>query len=416
MKKICFLFLTVFILLFSACSGRSGAEQPGEDRSGAEQPGETEDREFSYVMEFGYLGGTRTFSELGVLRSRLAGAHSGVCYFFDPVSGREVPLCAKTNCTHQGPSWGNLNPDCDAFLGGGMAFAAIIGDSLYYVSVDGFLRAKICRADPDGTNRKVLEVMDNVAFIQPGGAFYQNGYLIYEYSTDTAEDGTQLDKRLSGICLYDLERNEAEYILGPENYGADNYSAATVYAMVVDHCLYYCYYYSTEDLRKISYEDLSDEKYAEYLDTIGRTEFWAYDLDTKEKRLVLQDNGMESFSVGFGYAYTNGRRGARLIDLRTGESRELEDPERFQLKGTSVIEEGVLFWGDGSIDLWEFETGEVKHIGSYDRDLNISIYYVGRDWVYGCLYSGGPAEIFYLPKEQFMKGDMEWKYLPQEEP
>ncbi len=435
MKKICILFLTVFILLFSACSGgagakqpgedKSGAKQPGEDKSGAKQPGKTEDEEGYYVIETSDLGMTRTFSELGVLQSRLGDSgHSGVCYFFDPVSGKEVPLCAKTNCTHQGDSWANPHPDCDAWLGGFMGFAGIVGDSLYYVCADSenYLRKMICRADPDGTNRKVLEVMDNVGFIQPGGAFYQNGYLIYEYYTDTAEDGTKLDKRLSRICIYDLERNEAEYIIGPENYGAQNYSAATVNATVVDHCLYYCYYYDTEDFRKISYEDLSDEKYMEYLDSIARMEIWAYDLDTKEKRLVMQESGRLGYSAGFGYAYTyttNGKPGARLINLRTGESRELENPERlFEQKGTEVIEEGVLFYGDGSIDLWEFETGEVKHIGSYDKNLRITVEYVGRDWVYGLRYDDGhgPAEIFYLPKEQFMKGDMEWKYLPQEEP
>lgn len=425
MKKLFFLFLTVFVLLCGACSDRSGADQPtetgadqpdetGADRSaetGADQPDETEEQEWYYVRESIGMGQTRTYSDLGVLRDRGQGEHYGVCYFFDPVSGREVPMCAKTNCTHQGYGGGNPNPDCDAWLGTFINCAAIIGDSLYYVVADDndFFRQKICRADPDGTNRKVLEVMDDVTRIRPG-MFYQDGYLIYEYFTDTARDGTPLEKSRSGICVYDLERNEAEYISVPENY-----SSIAAEAMVADHCLYYLYCYTTEDYSKISYEDLSDEKNEEYLDTISRAEIWAYDLDTKEKRLLLQEGGRNSYYLGFGYAYVDGKSGARLIDLRTGESRELEDPERFQYRFKSLIEEGVLFCGDGSIDLCEFETGEVKHIGSYDRNLSISIRYVGRDWVYGELYNGGPGEIFYLPKEQFMKGDFEWEYLPREE-
>lgn len=401
MKKICFLFLTVSIFLFSACSGKPGAEQPGE----------TEEKNEYFVKET-YMFSTCTFSDLGVLQNRLEGEHRGVCYFFDPVSEREVPLCVKTNCTHQGYSWGNSRPDCNACLGEITTCAAIIGNSLYYVSMDsedGIFRKKICRADPDGTNRKVLEVIEDAEIFVYGA--YENGYLIYTYYTQTAHDGSPLEKRRPGICLYNLESNEAEYIIGPENYNGI-LSTATVQ----DHSLYYFYNYHTEDIRKISFEEAQDEKYFEYLDTISRRELWAYDLDTKEQRLVKQESGVAGkVFVRSGYAYMDEKYGASLINLSTGESREL-DSERIWNKGKELIEEGVLLWGEGSIDLWEFDTGEVKHIGSYNEDLMISLEYIGKVWVYGLDMDGnGPGKIFYLPREKFMKGDLEWKYLPQEE-
>lgn len=367
------------------------------------------------MREMGGLGTlyTSTFSDLGVIQSRTEGEHRGVCYFFDPVSGREVPLCAKTNCTHQGYSWGNTQPDCDACLGEITTCAAIIGDSLYYVSADGgdgLFRKKICRADPDGTNRKVLEVMEDAEIFVYGA--YEEGYLIYTYYTQDAQDGTRLEKRRTGICLYNLESNEAEYIIGPENYGGV-FGSATVQ----DHCLYYFYHYQTDDLSEINFgEAAPDQGFWDYLETISRGEIWAYDLDTKEQRLVAErENGTATSFVRCGYAYMDGTYGARLIDLSTGESREL-DPERVQNKGKGVAEEGVLIWGEGSIDLWEFGTGEVKHICSYDEDLSISLAYIGQDWVYGTEYDGsGGSKTFYLPKEQFLKGDLEWKYLPQAE-
>lgn len=409
MKKICFLFLTVVILLLGGCSGRSGTEA----ESGTKQPAE---KRYS-VWEIGSLGGTCTLSDLGVLRSRWNGAHCGVHYFFDPVSEKEVPLCTKTNCTHQGYSWGNVHPDCDACLGELTMFAAIIGDSLYYVSMDsedGFLRKKLCRANPDGTNRKVLEVMEDVHEMESGVAFCENGYLVYVTLTSIAEDGTPLEKRRAGVCLYDLDKKEAEHVTVPENY-----SALITSAMVLDGCLYYFYYYSTEDpFRETSYEDVSDEKYwevQEHLDSISRRELWAYDLDTKEKRLVMQESGTRAAAhLGCGYACIRGEFGARLINLSTGESRELA-PERVEKRGIKIIEEGGLIYGDGSIDLWDFETGEVKHIGSYDKDQVISLEYIGQDWVYGSKTEENQRKVFYLPREQFMKGELEWKYLPQED-
>lgn len=413
MKKIGFLFLAVFLLLLGGCSGRSGAE----DQSGAKQPAEKR----YYVTERGLLGSTCTFSELGVLRSRSDGEHIGVHYFFDPVSGKEVPLCTKTNCTHRGYGRNNPHPDCDACLGELTMFAAIIGDSLYYVSMDsedGFLRKKLCRADPNGTNRKVLEVMEDAQYFQTGTVFYENGYLIYITITDITQDGTSLEKRRAGICLYDPEKEEAEYVTE-----AENYSGGITSAIVLDHSLYYFYQCFTEDpFGKTDYENLSGEtdetywkKQDEYRESIVRTELWAYDLDTKEKRLVMQESGnMCNAYLRFGYACIRDKNGVRFIDISTGESRE-PVLEKVDGKSIEMIEEGVLLTGDGSIDLWEFETGEVKHIGSYDKDQMISWEYIGQDWVYGTKTADGQSEVFYLPREQFMRGELEWKYLPQED-
>lgn len=410
MKKICFLFLNVLILFFSACSGQPDAKQPSVEQPGVEQLGETEEKDDYRVIET-YTLSTCTFSDLGVLHNQREGEHKGVCYFFDPVSGREVPLCAKTNCTHQGYSWGNPNPDCDACLSEMTTCAAIIGDSLYYVSADGedgIFRKKICRADPDGTNRKVLEIIEDAEVFVHG--LYEDGYLIYEYCTQTAQDGTPLEKRRTGICLYNLESNEAEYII------EENYNALFGWATVQDHCLYYLYNYFTEDTSEFFGEAITYEEVWEYVKKTSRGELWAYDLNTKEQRLMMQEEyGTSTAIVGYGYAYMDGEYGARLMNLSTGEIREL-DYERIQNKGRELTEEGVLLCGEGSIDLWEFDTGEVKHIGSYDENLMISLSYVGQDWVYGKEYSAsGSNKIFYLPKEQFMKGDLEWKYLPQKE-
>lgn len=410
MKKICFLFLTVLILLFSACSGQPDAKQPSVEQPGVEQLGETEEKDDYRVIETDMFS-TCTFSDLGVLHNEREGEHNGVCYFFDPVSGKEVPLCAKTNCTHQGYNWGNPNPDCDACLSEMTTCAAIIGDSLYYVSADGedgIFRKKICRADPDGTNRKVLEIIEDAEFFFHG--LYEDGYLIYEYYTQTAQDGTLLEKRRTGICLYNLESNEAEYII------EENYDALFGWATVQDHCLYYLYNYFTEDTSEFFEEAITYEEVWEYVKTTSRGELWAYDLDTKEQRLVMEiENGTYTAIVGCGYAYMDGEYGARLMNLSTGEIREL-DLASIQNKGREPAEEGVLLCGEGSIDLWEFATGEVKHIGSYDKDLIISLSYVGQEWVYGKEYDGsGSTKTFYLTKEQFMKGDLAWKYLPQEE-
>ena len=405
MKKNRLLFLVTFMLLFSACSGKlDETVQPGATGVKEEQ---IEENLYS-ICWFG----TENYSDLGVLQTRQEGEHKGVSYFFDPVSEREVPLCAKTNCTHQGYSWGNPHPDCDACLGEITTCAAIIGDSLYYVSMDsedGLFRKKICRADPDGTNRKVLEVMEDAEIFVSG--VYEDGYLIYTYYTQDAQDGDPLEKQRTGICLYNLETNEAEYIIGPENYGA-RFSSATVQ----DHCLYYLYHYQTEDLSEISFGETGPgEEFFEYLKTISSRELWAYDLDTKEQRLMKQENGVTGTSfVSCGYAYMEGTDASCLINLSTGESREL-DSEIIQNKGKQLAEEGVLLWGEGSIDLWKFDTGEVKHIGSYDEDLMLYFTYIGQDWVYGEELGNGLGKIFYLPKEQFMKGDLEWKYLPQED-
>ena len=403
MKKNRLLFLATFMLLFSACSGKPDETvQPGATGVKEEQIEE----DLYSICWFG----PENYSDLGVLQTRQEGEHKGVSYFFDPVSEREVPLCVKTNCSHQGYSWGNTNPTCDACLSEDTSCVAIIGDTLYYVSRDpddGLFRRKIYRANPDGTNRRVLEVVENAEIFSSG--CYVDGYLIFTYYTQDAQDGTKLEKNQTGICLYNLESEEAEYITASEYYNAI-ISTATVQ----DNCLYYLYHYLTEDLSKISYEDMTDE----YKESIVRRELWSYDLNTKEQRLVVKDEekAMGTASIRWGYAYLEGSGGAetRLIRLSTGESRELPF-EMVQHKGQAMGEEGVFLYGGGSIDLWEFETGEVKHIGDYDEDWDITFNYIGRKWVYGWKIENGQGRIFYLPKEQFMKGDLEWKYLPQED-
>lgn len=393
MKKVRFLFLTALLLLFGACS-----EQPDADG----------EKEGYRVIEGGILN-TCTYSDLGILQSKRDGEHRGVCYFFDPVSEREVPLCTKTNCTHQGYGGGNKEPDCDACISENLNCAAIIGDSLYYVSrdsEDGLFQRKICRADPNGTNRKVLEVMEEAEVFSQG--FYEDGYLIYIYFNQTAQDGTPLEKKQSGICLYNLESNEAEYIV------EENYGGSIISAEVQDHILYYIYFYLTEDFSEIDYEEMKYEGFEKHMEAIGRTELWSYDLDTKEKRLVMKLENETYTPISFirgGYMYMEGKYGARLMNLSTGVICEL-DYERVRNKVKTYGEEGVFLCGEGSIDLLKYNTGEVENIGNYDENMMLVLNYIGNEWVYGENIVNGTGQIFYLPKQQFMKGDLEWNYIP----
>ena len=330
--------------------------------------------------------------------------HRGIVYLFEPVTGTAMPICTRINCSHQGKSPQNPNPDCDAYLGELTGYTAIIGDHLYYVTKPddthgsaGLFEKNFCRADKDGTNRKVLYQADDISISTMGK--YENGYFLFGYYNQEDINGEPIDKEEVGICVLDLKTEDLQQI----RLGA-YYNGRIGGMTVVDDELYYKIIYYTESLKGYDFSFLSDPANKEYFNSIFRSEIWKYNLKTGEKVLYYCGDPEQSvLGLGYGYMYYSDNKDTEQVvkNLKTGKEYRVTESVR---NTPFISREGIYLLGDGKIKLWKYETENVEEIGSYPDNEEMIIQWISKDYVYAIVFYENGYKTMYYDRDEFMKG------------
>jgi hypothetical protein len=340
-----------------------------------------------------------TYCNSGVLYT-----HRGIVYLFEPVTSGAMPICTRINCTHQGKSPQNPHPSCDAYLGEVAGYTAIIGDYLYYVSRPdeatgsaGLFEKEFCRADKDGTNRKVLYRADDISVSTMGK--YENGYFLYGYYNQENINGDPLDKEEVGICVLNLKTENIQQI----RLGA-YYNGRIGGMTVVDDDLYYRILYCKESLKEYDFAFLSDPTNAEYLNSIFRLEIWKYNLETGEKELYYSGNSEQSvLGLGYGYMYYSDNKDTEQVvkDLKNGKEYRIKEP----IKNTPLISrDGIYLTGDGMVKYWQYKTEMVEEIGTYSENEEMILQWISKDYVYANVFFESGYKTVYYKRDEFMKG------------
>lgn len=343
-----------------------------------------------------------TFSDNGVFFNR-----AGIVKLYDPETGIYAPICTKINCSHQGSSFQNLHPSCDAYLGQTVGYSVILGNYLYYVATPDDLQGasvvftkEFYRADKDGTGRKLLYRAEDIMFSTVG--VYENGYFLYGYYNQENSKGEALDKNELGMCVINLETEDVTRIRIDEQY-----SGQILGMTLINGTLYYEVYYTSKSLREYSYEDFLNPDNKEVIRAMGRSEVWKYDMSTGEKTLLFKREGSQGrlgLKNGWMY-YTDDREEKHFVrNLENGKEYEL--PEQ-KLNSPCLAKNGVYFMTDGKAQFWKYGTGQLETLGYYPENELILIQFVGDRWIYAVrYYEGGHDDLFYS-RSEFMKGILE---------
>ncbi len=350
----------------------------------------------------GMYGTDETYNDVGVMNS-----DRGIVYFCDPLTGFRAPICTKANCTHESRSPVNLTPSCDAYFSEAINCTAIIDDVLYYVSSPddkGLFLKEFCRADKNGTNRRVIASFDNIEI--PTFMTYEQGYLIYAYQNRDDLSGIPLEKNKTGIVLLNLETGEAKQIETGE------YSYAQIgTCTVVDSYLYYYFMYNDGD-RTYDYEELVDSDIQEELRKTVRMELWRYNLEDGTKSIVPEPEGYRFNCMGYNYILylSENQEGYILRNIIDGKEYCLVDENAG--KGSLILfSDGVVFSSDNTVSFWKYGTENKEKIGTYTDD-RVNILSITKNWVYGIRINSGKSENVSCSKEKFMKGEFKWTVLP----
>lgn len=352
-----------------------------------------------FMPGFNFQPRCEIYSDLGVVFQK--DLTSQIICFFDAQKNAWAPLCARVNCTHD-------SSGCDGYFGT-VDFLAATEDGLYYIQWGNEMSDKnICRADSDGTNRSVLHRLRPAQLGCAGGC--EEGYLFYAYYNQYDEEGEVLDKYHSEICLMDLKTGELVHVDTPDHYGG-NILRATIDQGV----LYYLYAYSNINLKDYNYEEISDAY--ERLRNEQVQELWSYDLTSGENTCLWSKRLTEAGGIillGYGYLCGGCIDGeGHLEKLSTGETYTL-DRTLTEGRVACMSDEGAILVSDGRIQLWQFQTGELKTLGTFRGDGGILIRDMTEHWVYAMLYdeNGGYSGNYYMPRDRFMRGEMEWEQIP----
>ena len=356
----------------------------------------------NYAICEGILGG-KTYSDSGIISYE-----RGIANYLDFETGITMPMCTKLNCVHEGRNLYNLIPMCNAYLGERAHCAAVIGDSLYYVTVpdDGDYRIKeFYKAKPDGTDRELLYKKEETEIFNYGA--YENEFMIYIYYNQTDSMGIELKKHKMGIYLLNLKNNNMISI--PIN---DEFGGKVLVATVKDNVLYYMKTYFTENINDVNYGYLSTEEGLEYIESIRRTEIWGYDLESGEDELIdVCETGNSTYMLGYGYLLSgyNDNATMTLLELGTDKAYNVKGDG---LKNSNIClsDGGVFFCNDGVINFWRYGSAEIENIGSFKEKIK-SFVFSGSRRIIGVMEKDGEYKRFYCLKEDLLNGTLNYKII-----
>lgn len=381
------LYIAEVIILLTGCSeGKSELENQSSD---------------STTICEGLPTGGKSYSDKGIISFE-----RGIAYFTDSDTNIRMPICTKLNCSHEGRSLSNLDPECDAYLAEGVHCAAIIDNYLYYVIVpdDGDYRTKeFYRSNTDGTDRKLIYRAEEAGVFNYGA--YEGGFMVYVYYNDTDSMGDKLEKNRMGIYLLNLEKEEMIHISVN-----DEYNGKILVATVDNNKVYYMESYYKENLNDLSYDSLSSTDKTSYMESAIATEILSYDIETKEKE-IIDEGGYKKgmYKMAFGYLLSGNDNNSSfcLKKLESGNCYEIEGVELSDY-GCYLAADGAYFFKKGNIKYWEYKTERIKDLVNLDVK-HIVLFYVGQKNVICGLEDDSGYRTVCCNKDRLMNGIMEYE-------
>ena len=347
--------------------------------------------------------GGKSYSDKGIISFE-----RGIAYFTDFNTNIRMPICAKLNCSHEGRSHTNLDPECDAYLAEGAHCAAIIDNYLYYVIVpdDGDYRTKeFYRSNTDGTDRKLLYRAEEAGVFNYGA--YEGGFMVYAYYNDADSMGEKLEKNKMGIYILNLMKEEMTHI----SIG-DEYNGKILVATVDNNKVYYMKNYYKENVNALDYDYLSSTDKISYLESVIVTEVWSYNLETHEKKKIDECGYKKGlYKMGFGYLLSGNDNNSSLSlkELESGNYYEIEGME-LSGYGCYLAADGVYFFKNGNLKFWEYKTERIIDLVNLDVK-HIVLFYVGQENVICGLEDDSGYRTVCCDKDKIMNGIMEYEEI-----
>lgn len=354
MKKI-LLLLAASSLVLSLCScGNNIPEEP----SVATNIGTSMFNQIMETEDGYYYNEAMAFNELSLR-------------FYDKATGKDLFLCAKPECTHDGNSF------CAATAGGlNTCYTAMYGDSIYIAAIDRSEERreyKLLKASLDGTElteictfMNVNETESSVMHLNDESSMViHNGYAFVPYSISTSDEAAFQAGR-TGAAVINLKNGKykliTEYDLnlsrGPWDITADG-----------DYFYYNVFYY----------------------ENTSKNEFWRYNFKTgEEEKLALK----ESISDYIGANFAEGLWNYAVIDgkiwyIRTDPLRQemfVYNPDDNSTVKMEQFDEKLM-----NTEVTVMSDGEVRtHISTY-ADPRIrydgEYLYIAEHGFYGSMYN-----------------------------
>ncbi len=381
--------------------GETGAGQaaPGGEASlqteeKTENTGESQGAEAVHLAESGVTGTTLlTMGAEGIVML------TDKMMFYDYQTGTAYPLCNRPNCRHDSDS------ECAAVLGKATQMAFLYEGDLYYFdsAEEGWA---LYRADVSGENRRELAVFE---FSGVGGTIAVTDGKLYlgleEYTMEDPDDDRPAGCEIL-LLEVDLETGDTRTLLKCEGAGDSRilWTPSHVYDGRV---------YMTVESRGATGGDILEEGIYAIDPASGQV----------EPVLLLEEPGVAAWRCGRAVYYqrTTGKIRLNLLDLETGETKELTEASDIPAYG-SVLLDDAFAWREA--DQWKvcsFSDGTVKEF----RDLPAQAQALfpeevfvkdGREMIFGESYSKketGEAESFYavLSAEAFLADSTDYQVV-----
>ncbi len=183
------------------------------------------------------------------------GSTVGLVQYYDLESGLGTVMCARPDCRHKQPTLADPDAECDAYYDGTVNCCFLYNGYLYvlYWSPEhgedgrGFNNYTLCRADPDGTNRRIIAELDDLSI--PTYYSVEDGLFAIGHHRQYDDKGEMLEKYACGVCVVDLE--SGKIIESPYK---EEYSAQVFGIYLKDGIVTYEYNYFTETLDAESFQ------------------------------------------------------------------------------------------------------------------------------------------------------------------
>ncbi len=346
----------------------------------------------------------QTFHKDGILFEK-----NGLLHFIDAKSGKDIVLCDKPNCLHEGWSINNPQPTCNAAIDGNfMDGYAIYGDQLFFTAQTdrgGVFSKEVYKADINGTNRKQIAELTNVQF--GGNVSFVDGFLLFPYINQNDPDSPDVDMEqpIVGVAAVNLSTHAVTYT--PTKKG---YNPSIWRAHVYEGKIYYTYTYLDIKTNEDETVDVQQHFFVEV---------YCYDPATETETKLIGGNGLTFLGYDGSYAYlveqTEKRDRIIQMNLVNGEKTVLfeEDNMRasFFVDGDNLIYsidvENGLQW-----KLFDTKTQISQAIGDaiqFDASDSFIIDAVIEDKVYISYTDSANGEFCngYLSKQDFYDGQFD---------
>ena len=347
---------------------------------------------------------TESFTDSGIVYQN----DEGILHFFDVESGYDTALCSKANCKHNGVSLGNPKSDCDGYVEGlGASCEAIYGGKLYFLYTPesddrgyaGFGIKRLCRADTDGTNRKIIAELDNAQMIT--GACYGEGYLAVAYKNTFDENGNSLPVMSAYVSVIDLETGNmtSQKIEGCET---------NIRKLCIENGKVYfdCTYLKSE-LKTDSFKN--DEDMQDFINKNICCDIYEMSIDNGDMKKTYSSSGSCS-DIGHGYAVVN-KDSPVIIELSSGKTTELD--EKYKDCIFNTLSEGILIYdyAGGEYSLYDTGKNELKSVLKKTQENYFNITAVTDKRVYVNYQKNDDFCLGVMDKDKLLSGEADIQFI-----